>query len=75
MPPCTFHQREAQLFPAGEELLGAATGEGAYPEDVFLPFSYADCPPGIENIEDVGAFQAIVVGGEGEGSLQVITET
>src|SRR6266481_4838940 len=57
---------ELHLGPGGEVQPGAIVRELADAQDVSLPLGHADGAARVEQVEDVRAFQAVVVGGEGK---------
>ena len=58
-----LEEGKTEIFPFSHVEVGAHLGEVPYPGDVIGPLGNTYCAPRIEQVEGVGAFQAVVVGG------------
>ena len=57
-------ERKTHLFPLFQVAFSAQAGHLPHPADEATALGHADGPPGIQEIEGMGAFQAVIVGRE-----------
>jgi hypothetical protein len=57
-----FEKRISKGFPLFQKSLGTEPGQVSYPGDIAGALRNTDCPPRVEEIKDVGTFQAAVIG-------------
>ena len=72
--PLTFEKRETHLLALLQVRLGHPASQGAHAPDVVGALGHADRPPRVQDIEGMGALQAIVVGRKDQAALDAVRQ-